>query len=69
MLKKRQRHFVWKSFDHVSHSLSTLVLCIYRFHFSPQEVVKFCSDCVLGGEEEDTCDIPDAFYDMDGLMP
>jgi hypothetical protein len=37
------------------------------FHFTPEEVVKFCNDCVLGGEE-DNCDIPDAFYEPDNKL-
>mmetsp|Transcript_52096 Transcript_52096/g.79107 ORF Transcript_52096/g.79107 Transcript_52096/m.79107 type:complete len:160 (-) Transcript_52096:230-709(-) len=36
------------------------------FEMSPQEVIKFCTECVLS-EEEEECDIPDGFYDK--LMP
>jgi hypothetical protein len=42
------------------------------FEFSPEEVIAFCNDCVLVDEEDpehDTCDIPDAFYDLDKLKP
>ena len=38
------------------------------FHFSPEEVIQFCSDCVLATEEEE-CEIPDAFFDLDLLKP
>ena len=42
------------------------------FEFSPEEVLEFCSDCVLATDEEgdaDDCAIPDAFYDLDSLKP
>jgi hypothetical protein len=32
------------------------------FELGPQDVVKFCSECVLSDGEE-PCDIPDGFYD------
>lgn len=36
------------------------------FDFSPQEVIEFCNECVLS-EDNETCDIPDAFYDNDNF--
>ena len=42
------------------------------FEFSPDEVLEFCSDCVLATDEEgaaEECEIPEAFYDMDLLKP
>ena len=33
------------------------------YHMSPEEVIKFCTDCVLS-EEEGECDIPEGFYDQ-----
>jgi len=36
---------------------------ILSFELSPDEVVKFCTNCVMGGEEEE-CEIPDAFYNF-----
>jgi len=33
----------------------------HSFELSPEEVLKFCSNCVLGGEEEE-CEIPESFY-------
>jgi hypothetical protein len=39
------------------------------FEFSPEEVMAFCTDCVLADDDE-PCDIPDAFYDeLDRLKP
>mmetsp|Transcript_1992 Transcript_1992/g.2489 ORF Transcript_1992/g.2489 Transcript_1992/m.2489 type:complete len:172 (-) Transcript_1992:177-692(-) len=40
------------------------------FDFSPQEVMSFCTECVLS-EDDEPCDIPDKFYgnDDDGLQP
>jgi hypothetical protein len=38
------------------------------FDFTPEEVVKFCTDCVLS-EDEEACDVPDAFYDLGQLKP
>jgi len=37
------------------------------FHLSPQEVMAFCSDCVLA--EDGECLIPDAIYDADQWKP
>eukprot|EP00586_Coscinodiscus_wailesii_P019715 CAMPEP_0172512106 /NCGR_PEP_ID=MMETSP1066-20121228/241745_1 /TAXON_ID=671091 /ORGANISM="Coscinodiscus wailesii, Strain CCMP2513" /LENGTH=178 /DNA_ID=CAMNT_0013291759 /DNA_START=106 /DNA_END=642 /DNA_ORIENTATION=+ len=31
------------------------------YDFSPEEVLKFCTDCVLS-DAEDPCDIPESFY-------
>lgn len=43
------------------------------FKFTPEEVMEFCSDCVLAtGQDEDEadeCDIPEAFWDMDSVKP
>jgi hypothetical protein len=39
------------------------------FAFSPEEVMQFCTDCVLATDEQESCDIPDAFYDIDLLKP
>lgn len=36
------------------------------YEMSPEDVLHFCSDCVLS-ENEDPCDVPDGFYDR--LMP
>ena len=36
------------------------------FEMKPQDVVKFCVECVLS-EEEEPCDVPDGFYDK--LLP
>mmetsp|Transcript_32948 Transcript_32948/g.96155 ORF Transcript_32948/g.96155 Transcript_32948/m.96155 type:complete len:163 (+) Transcript_32948:69-557(+) len=33
------------------------------YHMSPEEVIKFCTDCVLS-EDEGECDIPEGFYDQ-----
>jgi len=41
---------------------------LHSFEFSPEEVMEFCNDCVLS-EDEEPCDIPDAFYDLDKLKP
>mmetsp|Transcript_38070 Transcript_38070/g.46481 ORF Transcript_38070/g.46481 Transcript_38070/m.46481 type:complete len:172 (-) Transcript_38070:88-603(-) len=41
------------------------------FDFSAQEVLAFCTECVLSDDEE-PCDVPDKFYDGDdgkGLRP
>ena len=36
--------------------------CLRRsFEMGPQDVVKFCSECVLSDGDE-PCDIPDGFY-------
>ena len=35
-------------------------------HLSPEEVLQFCTDCVMADGEE-PCDIPEGFYD--GLLP
>ena len=35
----------------------------HSFELSPEDVVQFCSNCVMGGEEEE-CEIPDAFYEL-----
>lgn len=32
------------------------------YQLSPQEVMKFCTDCVLS-EEDEPCDVPDAMFD------
>lgn len=34
------------------------------FNFSPEQVMEFCTDCVLS-EEEEACDVPDQFFDDD----
>merc|ERR1712150_390060 len=31
------------------------------FDFTPEEVLKFCTECVLS-EEEEPCDVPEMFY-------
>lgn len=39
------------------------------FDMDPREVIKFCKECVLS-EDEEPCDVPDAFLDDDsGLHP
>jgi hypothetical protein len=41
------------------------------FDFTPQEVMAFCEECVLS-DEEDPCDVPEAFFGDDkdgGLRP
>jgi hypothetical protein len=40
------------------------------FELSPQEVLKFCKDCVLS-EEEEPCEVPESVYGkyIDGLHP
>jgi len=30
---------------------------------SPDEVVKFCTNCVMGGEDEE-CEIPEKFFEL-----
>lgn len=37
------------------------------FEFSPEQVMEFCSDCVLS-EEEEPCEIPDAFYELEDFL-
>jgi hypothetical protein len=44
-----------------------LYLCQLRFHYTPEEVVAFCKNCVLSDAEE-PCNIPDEFFDAQ-LMP
>merc|ERR1740139_2044816 len=36
------------------------------FDFSAEQVMEFCTDCVLS-EEEEACDIPDKFLDDDDM--
>ena len=38
------------------------------FQLSPEDVIGFCNDCVLA-EDEEPCDIPEAFYDAGKLSP
>jgi hypothetical protein len=36
------------------------------YELSPQDVLKFCEECVLGGDEEDSgCELPEAFYEKE----
>ncbi len=44
-----------------SHILASLVR--FSYHMSPEEVIKFCTDCVLS-EGEGECEIPEGFYDQ-----
>jgi hypothetical protein len=37
------------------------------FKMGPEDVIKFCTECVLS--EEGECDIPDGFYDSNELTP
>lgn len=51
--------------------LSSTILLFYAvfyvewcsYHMSPEEVIKFCTDCVLS-EGEGECEIPEGFYDQ-----
>ena len=38
------------------------VFSLPSFDMSPEEVLKFCEECVLS-DDQDPCDVPDAFYD------
>jgi hypothetical protein len=50
-------------------SLSVARIFVWNsFEFSPEEVIAFCTDCVLADDEE-PCEIPDAFYELDRLKP
>lgn len=47
----------------------------YRFDFTPEEVMAFCNDCVLGTDDVDDdatanaeCAIPEHFYDIDNYF-
>jgi hypothetical protein len=33
------------------------------YDLSPQDVIKFCTECVLSEDEDGECPIPDGFYD------
>lgn len=35
------------------------------YELSPQDVLKFCEECVLGDEEDSGCDLPEAFYEKE----
>ncbi len=33
------------------------------YHMSPQQVIAFCTECVLSESEDAECEIPEGFYD------
>ena len=39
--------------------------CVNSFKFSAEEVLEFCSDCVLSEKEDEPCEIPEAFWTYD----
>jgi hypothetical protein len=47
--------------------LLLLLFTYYSFDFSPEEVVKFCTDCVLS-EDKDECDVPEKYHDLEDLQ-
>jgi hypothetical protein len=58
----------WKHYD-LTDPLFRCFLSVYcSFDFSPEEVIKFCTDCVLS-EDQEECDVPEAFYDLERLKP
>ena len=42
-----------------------LTVLVHSFELSPEEVIKFCTNCVLGeGDEDEECVIPEKFYEL-----
>jgi hypothetical protein len=33
------------------------------YEMSPQQVIAFCTECMLSEDEDGECEIPDGFYD------
>jgi hypothetical protein len=33
------------------------------YHMTPEQVIEFCTDCVLSEDEDSECPIPEGFYD------
>jgi len=56
------------SFTHTRSLAGLPYLFSYSFDFTPEQVLSFCEECVLS-EDEEPCDVPDAFYDLDQLKP
>lgn len=37
--------------------------CYHSYKLGPEDVIKFCTDCVLSDEEGGECELPEKFYD------
>jgi hypothetical protein len=48
--------------------LDWIIVWPLRFHYTPEEVVAFCKNCVLTSDGE-SCNIPDEVFDKAQLMP
>jgi hypothetical protein len=48
--------------------VATAFLYSHSFRLSPEEVMAFCTNCVLSDDEE-PCDIPEEFYNLEKLSP
>lgn len=35
------------------------------YELGPEDVLKFCEECVLSEEEDNECDVPEAFYEKE----
>ena len=51
----------------IDRCLSTGNCDVYQdfFEFTPAQVVQFCQECVVADEEQEECEIPEHFYDLD----